>query len=55
MNKLDIYRNIFPNAHLTRSDTDVLKIMLHTNGGKLVFNGYVCPAEVRWSARARSL
>src|SRR5580693_5711537 len=40
MNKFDAYCDSFPNARLTRSDTGVLEIMLHTNGGKLVFNGY---------------
>src|SRR5579859_992942 len=40
MVKLATYRDSFPNARLTRSDTGVLEIKLHTNGGKLVFNGY---------------
>ena len=40
MTKLDTYRDSFPNARLTRSNTGVLEIKLHTNGGKLVFNGY---------------
>src|ERR1700739_3761030 len=40
MTKFDAYRDSFSNARLTRSDSGVLEIMLHTNGGKLVFNGY---------------
>ena len=40
MAQLDVYRDSFPNARLTRSDIGVLEIMLHMNGGKLVFNGY---------------
>lgn len=34
------YQNRFPNARLTRSASGVLEIALHTNGGKLVFNGH---------------
>lgn len=34
------YADRFPNARLTRSDTGVLEITLHSNGGKLVFNGH---------------
>src|SRR3984885_12889560 len=34
------YQDSFPNARLTRSDSGVLEVKLHTNGGKLVFNGY---------------
>lgn len=40
MNRFDAYRERFPNARLTRSKTGVLEVMLHTNGGTLVFNGY---------------
>jgi enoyl-CoA hydratase/carnithine racemase len=40
MARLDTYRDSFPNARLTRSNTGVLEVKLHTNGGKLVFNGY---------------
>ncbi|NPU12656.1 enoyl-CoA hydratase/isomerase family protein [Bradyrhizobium sp. 83012] len=34
------YRDAFPNARLTRKDNGVLEVALHTNGGKLVFNGH---------------
>ncbi|KZS84651.1 MULTISPECIES: enoyl-CoA hydratase/isomerase family protein [Mycobacterium] len=34
------YRDAFPNARLTRDEAGVLEIALHTNGDKLVFNGY---------------
>ncbi len=40
MPRFDQYRNSFPNARLTRSKTGVLEVMLHTNGGVLIFNGY---------------
>ena len=40
MSRFDAYREIFPNARLTRSQTGVLEVALHTNGGKLVFNGH---------------
>ena len=33
------YRDLFPNARLTRSQTGVLEVALHTDGGTLVFNG----------------
>ena len=36
----DDYRGRFPNAHLTRSDSGVLEVALHTDGGVLVFNGH---------------
>src|SRR5438876_871255 len=40
MSRLDGYRESFPNARLTRSQTGVLEVALHTDGGTLVFNGY---------------
>ena len=36
----DDYRDRFPNAHLTRSESGVLEVALHTDGGVLVFNGH---------------
>jgi enoyl-CoA hydratase/carnithine racemase len=40
MTRLDAYRDSFRNARLTRSKTGVLEVMLHTDGGTLVFNGH---------------
>ncbi len=40
MYRLDAYRNSFANARLTRSQTGVLEVALHTDGGTLVFNGH---------------
>jgi len=40
MSRFDAYRERFPNARLTRSKTGVLEVALHTNGGKLIFNGH---------------
>jgi enoyl-CoA hydratase/carnithine racemase len=40
MTNFTTYRDSFPNARLTRSETGVLKVALHTNGGTLVFNGH---------------
>jgi len=40
MSKFESYRNSFPNARLTRSPSGVLEVALHTDGGKLVFNGH---------------
>jgi enoyl-CoA hydratase/carnithine racemase len=40
MSKFEIYKNTFANARLTRSESGVLEIALHTEGGKLVFNGH---------------
>jgi enoyl-CoA hydratase/carnithine racemase len=40
MAKFETYREAFPNARLTRKDNGVLEVALHTNGGKLVFNGH---------------
>jgi enoyl-CoA hydratase/carnithine racemase len=40
MTRFTNYHDSFPNARLARSDNGVLEVKLHTNGGKLVFNGY---------------
>lgn len=40
MAKFDTYRDSFPNARLSRKDNGVLEVALHTDGGKLVFNGH---------------
>ena len=40
MTQFTDYQHRFPNARLTRSDSGVLEIALHTNGAKLVFNGH---------------
>ena len=34
------YRDAFPNARLSRDEAGVLEIALHTDGGKLIFNGH---------------
>jgi hypothetical protein len=34
--RFDAYRECFPNARLTRSETSVLEVTLHTDGGTLV-------------------
>ena len=40
MSRFDTYRNAYPNARLSRSPSGVLEVALHTDGGKLVFNGH---------------
>jgi enoyl-CoA hydratase/carnithine racemase len=40
MTNFDAYRDAFPNAHLTRKLNGVLEVRLHTQDGKLVFNGH---------------
>jgi enoyl-CoA hydratase/carnithine racemase len=40
MSNFDAYRGSFPNARLTRSKTGVLEVVLHTDGGTLIFNGH---------------
>lgn len=40
MAQFETYRNAFPNARLTRRPNGVLEVALHTDGGKLVFNGH---------------
>lgn len=38
MARFETYKDAFPNARLTRKDTGVLEVALHTNGAKLVFS-----------------
>ena len=40
MSHLDTYRDSFPNARLTRSKSGVLEVVLHTDGGTLIFDGH---------------
>jgi len=40
MAKFDTYREAFPNARLSRKPNGVLEVALHSDGGKLVFNGH---------------
>ena len=40
MIRFDAYRNSFPNARQIRSQSGVLEVALHTDGGTLVFNGH---------------
>lgn len=40
MAKFDGYKNTFPHARLNRKANGVLEVALHTDGGKLVFNGH---------------
>lgn len=40
MAHFDTYRDAFPNARLTRKPNGVLEVALHTDGGKLIFNGH---------------
>jgi enoyl-CoA hydratase/carnithine racemase len=40
MSSFATYKNSFANARLTRSPSGVLEVALHTDGGKLVFNGH---------------
>ncbi|HQR91524.1 MAG TPA: hypothetical protein PLH31_20080, partial [Caulobacter sp.] len=40
MSNFDAYKDSFANARLTRSESGVLEVALHTEGGKLVFNGH---------------
>ncbi|MFG1427958.1 enoyl-CoA hydratase/isomerase family protein [Roseixanthobacter glucoisosaccharinicivorans] len=40
MSTFNSYKNSFPNARLTRSESGVLEVALHTDGGKLIFNGH---------------
>jgi enoyl-CoA hydratase/carnithine racemase len=40
MSCFERYQKSFPNARLTRSADGVLEVVLHTNGGKLIFNGH---------------
>jgi len=36
----EAYRDNFPNARLSRDEAGILEIALHTDGGKLIFNGH---------------
>ncbi|MGH7022923.1 MAG: enoyl-CoA hydratase/isomerase family protein [Caulobacteraceae bacterium] len=40
MPKFESYRGAFPNAALNRKPNGVLEVRLHTDGGKLIFNGH---------------
>ncbi|MDF7660815.1 enoyl-CoA hydratase/isomerase family protein [Erwiniaceae bacterium L1_54_6] len=40
MSRFENYRHSFNNARLTRSDSGVLEVMFHTEGGALLFNGH---------------
>ena len=40
MAQFETYQNKFPNARLTRAANGVLEVALHTDGGKLAFNGH---------------
>lgn len=40
MTSFNDYQHGFPNARLSRTASGVLEVALHTNGGKLVFNGH---------------
>lgn len=40
MTRFDRYRDAFPNARLSRKPNGVLEVALHTDGGKLVFDGH---------------
>jgi enoyl-CoA hydratase/carnithine racemase len=40
MSRFEAYRESFPNARLSRSQTGVLEVALHTDGGTLLFNGH---------------
>jgi enoyl-CoA hydratase/carnithine racemase len=40
MSQLAVYQHKFPNARLTRSKSGVLEVLLHTDGGSLIFNGH---------------
>ncbi len=40
MTRFDSYQDAFPNARLNRKPNGVLEVSLHTDGGKLVFNGH---------------
>ncbi|MDQ7250427.1 enoyl-CoA hydratase/isomerase family protein [Dongia sedimenti] len=40
MSNFNNYKDSFPNARMTRSKSGVLEVALHTDGGKLKFNGH---------------
>jgi enoyl-CoA hydratase/carnithine racemase len=41
MSHFDDYCSSFPNARLTRSKAGALEVAFHTDGGTLIFNGYI--------------
>jgi hypothetical protein len=41
-----------PHAKLTRSQEGVLEVVLHTNGGTLIFNGYAHESSSSSSTRS---
>ena len=41
MASFNAYKNAFPHVKLSRSQECVLEVVLHTNGGTLIFNGHV--------------
>jgi enoyl-CoA hydratase/carnithine racemase len=40
MSRFDSYQNSFSNARLARSESGILEVMLHSDGGTLLFDGY---------------
>jgi enoyl-CoA hydratase/carnithine racemase len=40
MTRFADYQSSFPNARLSRSDSGVLEVAFHTDGGSLIFNGH---------------
>ena len=40
MAKFETYKDKFPHARLTRAENGVLEVVLHTDGGTLIFDGY---------------
>jgi hypothetical protein len=46
MGRFDSYKDAFPHARLTRSPNGVLEVVLHTDGGTLIFNGHTHEAFV---------
>jgi enoyl-CoA hydratase/carnithine racemase len=40
MSRFADYQSKFPNARLLRSESGVLEVTVHTNGGTLIFNGH---------------
>ncbi|WP_260929461.1 enoyl-CoA hydratase/isomerase family protein [Novosphingobium sp. 9] len=40
MSRFETYRDAFPHARLTRKDNGVLEVSLHSDGGKLIFDGH---------------
>src|ERR1700758_263205 len=40
MTRFDSYQNSFSNARLARTESGILEVMLHSDGGTLLFDGY---------------